>query len=77
MENYVMEKYFVHPFLLFGLIGMYEFIINVLIFIIVVAFYNKEYEDIKNYFNNNNYKILIHILIVFLLILNDIFIIYF
>ena len=77
MENYVMEKYLVHPFLLFGLIGMFDFIANVLIFIIVVAFFNKEYKDIKNYFNNNNYKILIHILIVFLLRLNDIYIIYF
>ena len=77
MDNYVMEKYLVHPFLLFGLFGIIDLIVNVLIFIIVVAFFNEEYEDIKIYFNNNNYKILIHILFVFLMRLNDIYIIYF
>ena len=77
MDNYVMEKYLVHPLLLFGLFGIIDLIVNVLIFIIVVAFFNKEYKDIKSYFNNNNYKILIHILIVFLMRLNDIYIIYF
>ena len=77
MENYVMEKYLVHPLLLFGLIGMFDFILNVLIFIIIVGFFNNEFNNIKTYFNDNNYKIFIHVIFVFFLRLNDIYIIYF
>ena len=76
LDNYVMEKYLVHPLLLFGLIGTFDFILNVLTFIIIVGFFNNEFDDIKTYFKNNNYKIFIHVIFVFLLRLNDIYIIY-
>ena len=76
MENYVMEKYLVHPLLLFGLIGMFDLISNVIIFIVIVGFFKNKLNDIKNYFNDNNYKIFIHVIFVFLLRLNDIYIIY-
>ena len=72
-----MEKYLVHPLLLFGLIGMFDLISNVIIFIVIVGFFKNKLNDIKNYFNDNNYKIFIHVIFVFLLRLNDIYIIYF
>jgi hypothetical protein len=77
LDNYVMEKYLVHPLLLFGLIGMFDLISNVIIFIVIVGFFKNKLNDIKNYFNDNNYKIFIHVIFVFLLRLNDIYIIYF
>ena len=80
LDNYVMEKYLVHPLLLFGLIGMFDLISNVIIFIVIVGFFKNKLNDIKNYFKNNNYKIFIqifiHVIFVFLLRLNDIYIIY-
>ena len=77
MYNYIMEKLLVPPLLLFGLFGVFNIILNFIIFIIVVSFFNNKFEAIKHYFKENNYKIFIHVLFVFLMRMNDVFIIYF
>ena len=77
IDNFIMQQLLVPPLILFGLLGLGHIIINFLTLIIVFAFFDNEFESIKNYFKNNNYKIFIQVLFVFLMRLNDIFIIYF